>query len=307
MTEKEMEDLLWKWPERLLNEPLKQFGRQFRTEIARPDLIFEDQFGGLVVIEVKKGTLERAVIGQILDEFGGVKRKYEGRPVHMMVVANVIPPERRLALEQYHIECKEIPEFRFRDGAREVGYEFMSESSAAVSTALRGGTRRQSRQDLSGSATTADERESEFRAEGFGETCDVVHALFSILKEIDSQLEPFFEKSSDGKYRYAMLAHQGEKLYSQSATANAHPVRFSLNQGRRIGSGNVKISATAPHRQQWLERFAKAGFNTRQRERSDEGRTRLNEVTLGLVKANRVLLREFFESVLRNVPRIIRR
>ncbi len=45
MLEREMEDLLWSYHERLLGEPLKQFRRQPHTEIGRPDLIFETRLG----------------------------------------------------------------------------------------------------------------------------------------------------------------------------------------------------------------------------------------------------------------------
>jgi len=112
MTEKEMEDLLWLYPEKFFHAPLKQFERQMVTEIGRSDLIFEDQFGRLLVVELKKGTLARDAMGQVLDYFGAIKKRHPNKPVEMVLVANVIPPERRLALEPYHVESKEIPEFR---------------------------------------------------------------------------------------------------------------------------------------------------------------------------------------------------
>jgi hypothetical protein len=40
VTEREMEDLLWQYPERFLNEPLNQFRRQPCAPVGRADLIF---------------------------------------------------------------------------------------------------------------------------------------------------------------------------------------------------------------------------------------------------------------------------
>lgn len=131
MTEREMEDLLWQHPEKLLNEPLKQFRRQPRVHgIGRADLVFEDRLGRLLVVELKNGKLQRGAIGQLHDYFGMMKHQFPQRPVELMVVANIIPVERRLACEQYNIECREISEKRFRDVADEMGYVIQSEANA---------------------------------------------------------------------------------------------------------------------------------------------------------------------------------
>jgi hypothetical protein len=134
MTEREMEDLLWAHSEKLLKLSLKQFERQpIFAEVGRADLVFEDSLGRLLVIEIKKGRLERGAIDQVMDYFGGIKHRYPGRPVEMMVLANAIPIERRLSLEKYEINHQEISEERFRDVASEVGYEFKSELVSLVS------------------------------------------------------------------------------------------------------------------------------------------------------------------------------
>jgi hypothetical protein len=49
--------------------------------------------------------------------------------VELMVIANEIPKERRLACELYNIEPREISVKRFRDVANEVNYIFQSEIS----------------------------------------------------------------------------------------------------------------------------------------------------------------------------------
>ncbi len=127
MIEKEMEDLLWDHPEKFLNESLKQFKRQPSSRVGRADLIFEDKLGRLLVVELKRGTLPRGAIEQLHDYFGMMKKMFPEKPVELMVVANRIPEERRLACEKLDIDWQEISEKKFRDVASEVGYDFESE------------------------------------------------------------------------------------------------------------------------------------------------------------------------------------
>ncbi len=126
MLESEMEDLLWAYPEKLL-EPLKQFKRQARSAVGRADLVFEDRLGRLLVIEIKRGQLQRGAIAQVHDYFGMMKHQFPDKSVEMMVIAQTIPSERKLALDQYNIEYREIPEKRFREVASEMNYVFQSE------------------------------------------------------------------------------------------------------------------------------------------------------------------------------------
>jgi hypothetical protein len=50
MTEREMEDLLWTFPDKFLNEPLTQFRRQPVSQVGRADLVFKDRLGRLLVL-----------------------------------------------------------------------------------------------------------------------------------------------------------------------------------------------------------------------------------------------------------------
>ena len=108
MVEKEMQELLWRYPERFLNEPLQRFKWEISSDVGRADLVFEDRHGRLLVVEVKRGKLPRGAIDQLLDYFGMMKRKFPQKAVELMVVANVIPPERQLACESRDIECRAI-------------------------------------------------------------------------------------------------------------------------------------------------------------------------------------------------------
>jgi Endonuclease NucS len=139
VTEREMEDLLWEHPEKFLNEPLRKFQRQPASAVGRADVIFEDRIGRLLVIELKRDTLERGAIMQLVDYYGMLKSRFPDRSIELMVVPPRIPPERRVACEQYDIEAREIPQKRFRDVADEVGYVFESElRSTSPHTPLQG-------------------------------------------------------------------------------------------------------------------------------------------------------------------------
>jgi len=130
MLEREMQDLIWQHPERFFHEPLTQFAWELSSEVGRADLVFEDQYGRLLIIEIKRGKLLRGAMGQLQDYFGMMKNKYPEKPVEMMVIAWTIPPERRLACESYDIECREISEKSFRTIAADCGYVFESEHPA---------------------------------------------------------------------------------------------------------------------------------------------------------------------------------
>jgi RecB family endonuclease NucS len=81
MVEREMQELLWRYPERFLNEPLKQFAWETSSSVGRADLVFEDRHGRLLIIEVKRGKLPREAIGQLLDYFGMMKQRFPDKPV----------------------------------------------------------------------------------------------------------------------------------------------------------------------------------------------------------------------------------
>lgn len=132
MIERDMQELIWRYPDRLLNEPLKQFAWETSSEVGRADLVFEDRHGRLLIVEVKRGKLPRGAIDQLLDYFGMMKEKFPEKPVELMVVANVIPSQRRLTCESRDIECREISEKIFRDLAAEIGYRFTSEQGLSI-------------------------------------------------------------------------------------------------------------------------------------------------------------------------------
>jgi len=294
MTEKEMEDLLWQYPERFFNEPLKQFERQMLTGIGRPDIVFADQFGRLLIVEVKKGTLERAAIGQLLDYFGAVKLRHPDRPVEMIVVANAVPPERKLACEQYHIECREIPEFKFRAVAAEVGYSFKSESKEepAVTPDIA--------QALPASSKVRSLAKPEIRKDweqaNFSDALSVVDECFEILQEIDPRLTPVYDvfiERPRGKIRirrFVSLGINGIPICPLGTQSHAQPLRFELHK-----KGSVKLSAPTSLRDEWDPSLRQAAFEV-----SDKRTDRLivSPVWRGKVGQHRTLTKDFFQACL---------
>ena len=71
MIEREMQELLWLYPERFLNEPLKQVAWEPPSAVGRADLVFEDRHGRLLVIEVKHGLPYAVEIERQPGQVGG--------------------------------------------------------------------------------------------------------------------------------------------------------------------------------------------------------------------------------------------
>jgi hypothetical protein len=61
-----------------------------------------------------------------------LKSRFPDKAVELMIIANRIPPERKIACEHHDIDAIEIPQKKFRDIAEEVGYVFKSEIAATT-------------------------------------------------------------------------------------------------------------------------------------------------------------------------------
>jgi Endonuclease NucS len=158
----------------------------------RADLVFEDQFGRLLIIEVKRGKLPREAIGQLLDYFGMMKHRHTNKSVEMMVVAWSIPPERRISCENRDILCRDISEKTFRDIATEVGYVFSSEGAQSDGASVVP-TGRIEQKPTNGSRwsfnkageSAADEKEFLARCDEKGR--EFFSSLFNLQKSVASQ------------------------------------------------------------------------------------------------------------------------
>ena len=122
MSERDMENLVWQHPEKFFDEPLTRFERQPTIRVGRADLVFVDQSGALLVMELKQGFLNRKVIAQLVDYESHYRMHYPNRNTRMMAVANKILPERQQGLNRLGFEWREISEATLQRIAQEVGY-----------------------------------------------------------------------------------------------------------------------------------------------------------------------------------------
>ena len=104
MTERDMENLLWQYPEKFFNEPLKRFVRQPTTRVGRADLVFIDERGALLVMELKRGRLKRQVMTQMVDYESHYALGCPDQTVRMMAVANEILSESQHGLKRLGYE-----------------------------------------------------------------------------------------------------------------------------------------------------------------------------------------------------------
>jgi Endonuclease NucS C-terminal domain len=110
MNEKDIEDIVFKYPS-LIEEGLKIRGRQVCVNGKYIDLLFEDRFGQKLIVELKKGTIVRKHIGQIMD-YEGHLLSPDDPTVRIMLIGNRVPENFRRSLEHHGIEWKELS-FKF--------------------------------------------------------------------------------------------------------------------------------------------------------------------------------------------------
>jgi hypothetical protein len=103
-SEDALEGILAKHPI-LIEEGLTLLGRQFSVGRLRVDLLFKDRFGDNLIVELKKGTIRREHVGQIMEYSGSL---IEGKPVRLMLIGNRVPPSFQRSLEYHGIEWREI-------------------------------------------------------------------------------------------------------------------------------------------------------------------------------------------------------
>lgn len=105
-TERDMEEVVAKHPD-LIEDGLTLLDRQVFIGLLRVDLLFRDKFGDTLVVELKRGTIKREHVGQIMEYSGTL---YNNKPVRLMLIGNRVPPSFKKSLEYHGIEWKEISE-----------------------------------------------------------------------------------------------------------------------------------------------------------------------------------------------------
>jgi predicted RNA-binding protein with PUA-like domain len=109
MLEKDIENLIAKHPEDFFPKSrFKLIGQQVKLGRCYADILFEDEHKRKIIVEVKRGILQREHSGQVMEYYGLLKNENPNNIVELILCANIIPSERRSFLETAGIECKEL-------------------------------------------------------------------------------------------------------------------------------------------------------------------------------------------------------
>lgn len=106
MDEKTLEDIICKYPD-LVEEKLSFKGRQVYLSGKRVDVLCEDKYGQKLIIEIKKGTILREHIAQLLD-YEGYFVSSDDPDVRVMLVGNRVPENLRRSLNHHGFEWREL-------------------------------------------------------------------------------------------------------------------------------------------------------------------------------------------------------
>lgn len=106
MNESQFEDILEKYPD-LIEKGLSLIGRQVWIKGKYIDLLFKDRYGQKLIVELKKGTILRKHIGQLLDYEGHLLTP-DDPTVRVLLIGNRVPNNLRRALDHHGFEWKEL-------------------------------------------------------------------------------------------------------------------------------------------------------------------------------------------------------
>ncbi|MBT5427368.1 MAG: DUF91 domain-containing protein [Bacteroidetes bacterium] len=107
MDEKTIQDILYKYHE-LIEEGLTPLGKEVSVKGKRIDLLFHDRHGIKLIVELKKGTVVREHLGQILD-YEGYYVTPDDPDVRTMLIGNKVPVNFRNSMNNHGIEWREFP------------------------------------------------------------------------------------------------------------------------------------------------------------------------------------------------------
>jgi hypothetical protein len=107
MNEKDFESIICKYPV-LIEDGLSLMGRQVYVKGKRVDMVFKDKRDHTLIVELKKGTIIRDHISQLLD-YEGYFLSGDDPNVRVMLVGNRVPPNLRRSLDHHGFEWKELP------------------------------------------------------------------------------------------------------------------------------------------------------------------------------------------------------
>jgi hypothetical protein len=105
MDEKTFEDIICRYPE-LIEAGLSYKGRQVVVREKRLDVLFGDRHGQTLIVELKKGTVRREDVGQLLD-YEGYFVSLDDPNVRVMLVGNRVPENLRRSMDNHGFEWRE--------------------------------------------------------------------------------------------------------------------------------------------------------------------------------------------------------
>ncbi len=107
LSESEFENIFVLHPE-LIETGIQLVGSQIQLETRRIDVLYKDQNGQLVCVELKKDVINSNHVQQIVDYVKRFARA--GRHVRGMLIGQYVPQPIRHECDQYNIEWKEVRE-----------------------------------------------------------------------------------------------------------------------------------------------------------------------------------------------------
>ena len=119
MLEKDFENIICKYPD-LIEEGLTLKGTQVYIDGKYVDIIFEDRFEQKLIVELKRGTVVRKDIAQLLD-YEGHFVSPDNPTTRVMLVGCRIPKNLKLSLDHHGFEWKEIPVLKLKEKLQSKG------------------------------------------------------------------------------------------------------------------------------------------------------------------------------------------
>jgi predicted RNA-binding protein with PUA-like domain len=133
MLEKDIENLIALHPEDFFpSSGFKLIGQQIRLGSCFADVVFEDKYDRLIIVEIKRGILSRDASGQIIEYYGLLKQQNPDKVIELILCANIIPAERKVFLENVGIECKELGLILISNIAKRYNYKFLDETEQKI-------------------------------------------------------------------------------------------------------------------------------------------------------------------------------
>jgi hypothetical protein len=134
MLEKDIENLLAKYPTEFLpKRTLITKGQQVKLGSYYADILFQDNQGKLIIVEIKKGLLRREALGQAIEYYGLLRKKEPSKEINLMLVANTIPEGMTAFLnEKLGVEFLQLPQSKINMVAEKFGYKFLDSEQPRV-------------------------------------------------------------------------------------------------------------------------------------------------------------------------------